>query len=473
MPYDLPQTTHDIKLPACIQSNLPVPASDPKLKEQLIKLLATSYVRREGRFFHIDRPGVPLTREDLQRSFLCQAQKFNDETPISKPILKEVFNTAITEISADTNRSIPVWTGRIIAYPGSLERRIPLESGQFDLNAWVQPAYRAANAAEGGLGCFRLFFDQLFPRKEEQERVLDWLAWCLQNEGKKPNWAVMLYSQNKGTGKSTFCKIAARLFGEDNTSIENSLEKVAGKFNAPILSKKLVICEEVNLRPESEVGNKLKTLITEAFTTVESKGRDVSKVQLFSVFLLNSNHLPLWIEAGERRFYILDVNHDGHASGSQAASFGKLVNTINKALESDERVSELYHWLMARELNPECDPMALNTAVHGTDVMKRILANQMSATSQQLAEFLGREKAIAITEQDLRAYVSNEMRLKPSAIRHLMSEQGWNRYTVKWGGVDYARAIWTAPKYLVDRGNILGPNGYKQAVCDVLWDAQP
>ncbi|MCL7465655.1 DUF5906 domain-containing protein [Phaeovulum sp. NW3] len=281
----------------------------------------------------------------------------------------------------------------------------------------------------------------------------------------------MLYSKTKGTGKSTFCKIAARLFGKENTSIENSIEKVAGKFNGPVLSKKLVICEEVNLRPDSDVGNKLKTLITEPYTTAENKGRDVAKVELFSLFLLNSNHLPLWIEPGERRFYVVDVDHDGHASGPRAETFIKLIKAIDNVLQSDERVAELYQWLMARQLADDFDPMSLNTAVHGTEVMKRILANQTSATTQQLSEFLGREGAIAITEQDLRAYVTREMNLKPSAIRHMMSELGWARSAVKWGGVDYARAVWTAPSHAIDRGNIIGPNGDKRAICDVLWDA--
>jgi hypothetical protein len=316
------------------------------------------------------------------------------------------------------------------------------------------------------------FLHMLLPREQERNRVLDWLAWSLQNEGRKPNWAVMLYSREKGTGKSTFSKIATRLFGTENASVENSIEKVAAKFNGPILTMKLVVCEEVNLRPDSDLGNKFKTLITEPFTTTERKGRDVETVKLHSCFLLTSNHLPLWIEPGERRFYVVDVGHEGHASGPNAAAFTKVVSAVEAALQDDVKVAAFYQSLMTRTLSDDFDPMSLNTNLHGTAVMKRLLANQTPATTQQVKEFLGHEQAIAMAESDLRAYVCKEMRLKANSIRHIMSELEWSRHDVKWGGKDYTRALWTAPDYGVDRGHIVGPNGFKKPVCDVLWASE-
>lgn len=445
--------------------------SELSLKDRLIYLLATTYVRRENRFFHIDRPYESITREDLQRVFLTPAKILNGGVPVPSAVMKEVYDTAIRQNNADETRSIPVWTGTIAPFPGNRKRRIQLESGQFVLNSWREPNYRAENDIQASFGVFILFFQFIFQNLAERTRVLDWLAWCLQNEGKKPNWALLLYSREKGTGKSTFSKIAAHLFGHENTSIENNIEKVAGKFNGPILNKKLVVCEEVNLRPDSDVGNKLKTLITEPFTTAERKGRDVEKVPLHSCFILNSNHLPLWIEQGERRFYVLDVGHDGHASGPKAAAFALLVKTIDEALQDQKQVAQLYQALMTRELSADFDALSLNTELHGTEIMKKLLVHHLPATTQQLSEYLGREGCIAITEQDLRVYVAAEMRVNVNSIKYMMGDLGWTRHEVKWGGKDYQRALWTAPKYTVDRGDILGPDGFKKAVCDVLWDA--
>lgn len=472
---ELPSEPADPALVSATLADQVQPALQPTDQSPLqvfVRLLATSYLRRENRFYHIDRPDEPLSRQDVELAFLTPASKLVPEGQLTSALMKRVFDQAISQRSADSNRCIPVWTGAKEPHPGNPARRIQLESGAFVLNTWTQPSYRQLKGVQPSFGVFAAFFFTLLQRPAELRRVLDWLAWCLQNESKKPNWAVMLYSAEKGTGKSTFCTIAEHLFGHSNTSVQNNVEKVAGKFNGPILGNKLIVCEEVQLRPDSEVGNKLKSLITGAHTTGEHKGRNVEKVPLFSCFLMNSNHLPLWLEPGERRVYLVDVGHEGHASGPQAQAFSQQVKDVEAALRDDAQVAALYLALLKRKLSADFDPFSLNTALHGTEVMKRVLTSNTPATTQQLSEFLGSEGTKAITEKDLRVYVSKEMRLSSNAIRHMMTDLSWTRHEVKWGGKDYARAIWVAPQHSIDRGNIYGPNGYQKAVCDTLWAAE-
>jgi hypothetical protein len=104
--------------------------------------------------------------------------------------------------------------------------------------------------------------------------------------------------------------------------------------------------------------------------------------------------------------------------------------------------------------------------------MRRLEANQVPATTQQLAEYLGGEQAVAISEKDLRAYVSKEMRLSANSLQYMMTDLGWRRYKAKYGGKDYARAFWVKEPYALDRGQIIGPDGSKQAVCDALWASE-
>lgn len=44
---------------------------------------------------------------------------------------------------------------------------------------------------------------------------------------------------------------------------QNNVDKLTGRFNATVLTRKLVICEELNLRQDSPQGNALKTYLTE------------------------------------------------------------------------------------------------------------------------------------------------------------------------------------------------------------------
>jgi hypothetical protein len=268
----LHQPTHNLPIPAP-QHAVATLAPPADLTEKLIRELATNYVRREGRFYDVENSETALSRDDLQRAFLARIQPRLQGEALPKNILKEVFDTAIFQNNPDPYRAIPVWLGRTTAYPGNPNRRILLESGVCILNSWKSPEYRKLPDTGHAPLIFEAFFSLIFQRPNECDRVLDWLAWCLQNEAKKPNWAVMLYSKEKGTGKSTFCRIAARLFGQQNSSMENSIEKVAAKFNGPILGRKLIVCEEVNLRAESDVGNKLKTLITEPGTPRDRQPR--------------------------------------------------------------------------------------------------------------------------------------------------------------------------------------------------------
>ena len=55
-----------------------------------------------------------------------------------------------------------------------------------------------------------------------------------------------------------------------------------------------------------------------------------------------------------------------------------------------------------------------------------------------------------------------------SQLPHVMQELGWHLDKVKWGGKDYARAIWVKQGYSLLRGRVSGPEEY-----DYEIDKQP
>lgn len=65
----------------------------------------------------------------------------------------------------------------------------------------------------------------------------------------------------------------------------------------------------------------------------------------------------------------------------------------------------------------------------------------------------------------IRVFVE-DLKTNQNRIRHMMPELGWRSEHVKWGGVDYARAIWVHPDYQVAQGHVRGPDGYEQPIRD-------
>lgn len=451
----------NLELPA-----VPISTSD-NIIEQLILALSSRYVRRENRFFNIERPNQSLSNRDVQQAFLHQLPTIVPTAVVTSDMLKRVFFTAIEQKQTDTKRTIPVWGGTIQCVPGCPERIIWQSTGTVVLNSWKPPEYRASVDDPDSTALLR-FIVRLFPLREELIRVLDWLAWCLQNEAEKPAWALMLYSREKGTGKSTFCDIARHLFGHENTATQNNVDKLTSKFNGTVLGSKLIISEEVTLRPDSTQSNTLKTYITDKWVLSERKGFEAERLPLISCFLFTSNHLPTWLEEGERRYYVIDTGHSGHASGPEAAEFSALVGEVAAALNNPANVRALYEGLMSRKLNAEFNPHSLDSVRHGTALMKRLQSSSRATNLDQLDEFLNREGRKVMTQTDVKVYVTKEFHVSGNSVRHLMTEVGWTQYTVKWGGVDYARAIWARPGYTVVDGNIIGSDGSIEAVCDHL-----
>jgi len=39
-------------------------------QDQLIRLLASRYLRQENRFYHVDQPNQPLSRRDVEQTFM-------------------------------------------------------------------------------------------------------------------------------------------------------------------------------------------------------------------------------------------------------------------------------------------------------------------------------------------------------------------------------------------------------------------
>jgi len=425
------------------------------------RTIASWFLRADNHFYLTDRPTRKYSYDDVVRICLRRLPNEFSDLELKPEQVSAALKLAVSEKTSNTETSIGVWDGSSVCLPGN-DDRIIARDGICQINTWTTPSYRKLSVDKADSSLLDELLEQMFPHPEDRRVFMDWLAWCLQNEADKPGWAIFLYSRSKGTGKSTLCHLVSRLFGLENSISQNSIEKLTGKFNHTILTSKLVVSEELRLKPDSVQGNTLKTYITEKLTASEKKGREVERLEQSCCFLFTSNHYPFWIEAGDRRYYVIDCDHQGHSSGPGAEKFGELVGRVLDALQDDRQIALIYNALLARKLSNDFDPRSLNLARVETPLMLELREGSRDVQLERLEQFLNARGLVAVSLEDLDTIFTRHLKTNPNRIRYFMQDLGWRQAKGKCGGVDHSRVVYLKPGYQLSKGRIVGADGYDE-----------
>ena len=428
--------------------------------EEILQTVAQWYVRKNNKYYDVDVPGEVLARDDVERIIIHRLKLAFPGNNIPQDVVRQILQMLIRDIFVSPRESIPIWSGIRKSVPGNESKLIFSSSMTATINTWRVPDYRRLGERQADWGPFEKFLEHMLPREAEQDMVINWLAWCLQNESQKPGWAPFLYSSTKGSGKSTLALICAKLFGEQNSSTENNVSKLVSRFNAPVLENKFVICEELQIPPGSDKANAVKTFITERYTMTEHKGHDVQLVEQVCAFMFTTNHVPFWLEQDDRRFYVVEVDHDGHQFGPKADVFGALVAETLEYLEDPFNLVMLYNALMQHRIPKGFSAISLDVQRASTGVMKTIQSASWDLNIELFEDELNRMQLVAIPASSLTTFSEAFAKMKVNAMKHWLFDLKWEREKVKWGGADYARFIFIRPEYTMRGGTIYGPGGW-------------
>ena len=400
----------------------------------VLRIVSGWYVRREFGYFDINRLSQSLTKPDLMNVLSVRLKQTFPKINLNQKTFKSLCDALMENVTAEPGLTIPVWSGTTVSMPGSDERML-FSDGMVTINTWVKPAFRNLPRTQANLAVFDEFLTFIFKNPAEKEVFLDWLSWCLQHEDDKPSWAIFLFSKNHGTGKSTLAEIIKKLFGEENTSEQQGIKPIISRFNKPVLGKKLIYAEEVKVAPNSDDGNKLKTLISERQTMAESKGKDIEAVDHRCCFILTTNHKPIWLEPGDRRFYIIHVDHEGYsAGGKEYDTFVDLVKRVKDTYGSQEELSSLYTALLKRQQSQAFNPYSLNVNALATEVMRDINNLSPDIVEEMLAEFLEEHKLLFIPVQYTHKIIEYFAHRNPNASKYSFDSLGWKKDKFAWGG---------------------------------------
>lgn len=184
---------------------------------------------------------------------------------------------------------------------------------------------------------------------------------------------LLLVSEERNTGKSTFLNFLKAVFGDNVTF--NTNEDFRSQFNSDWAGKLLIVVDEVllNRREDSE---RLKNLSTTFNHKVEAKGKDRTGIAFFAKFVLCSNneYLPVIIDAGETRYWVRKIN--------------PLQNDDTNFLQKlKEEIPAFLFFLTQRELSTEKESrMWFNPKLTHTAALQKIIRSNRNRLEIEMAE---------------------------------------------------------------------------------------
>jgi hypothetical protein len=265
----------------------------------------------------------------------------------------------------------------------------------------------------------------------------------------------MFYSQKQGTGKTVLTDLVKDLFGAANTSRINGVRQLVARFNKEVLQHKLVVVEEIEVRKGSKEANQVKSLITEDSTTVEAKGLPSSVEAINCAFLMTTNHLPTWLEEADRRFFILNFDHEGYNNGGRDyEKFVGLVKNLKEQVGTPAGIMGIYDDLMARDLTDH-NAMSLDVMKHSTSLMRELKVLTPDVVKEQIKEVLSRHGIVFLMSKQATDLINCFAFREANSQTHLFTELGYKKARFAWGGVKSQRACWFLPSADPERGEVL------------------
>jgi len=249
------------------------------------------------------------------------------------------------------NQRIPMWDATDF-WPGKGETYVRRD-GKRILNTYL-PLPPLVGGEGGDAKLWREQIEMSYG--EDCEMLYDWMAWVMQNPGKKVGFALALYSEHEGAGKDFLLyPLMKYLGGYAGTS---QLHQLGDEKNAGLLLRKLVLTvqegSEGRFHDKVNMAERLKPLIAAPpdTLTVREMRKDFYEVQnvLNMVFLLNHKD-ALYIDPQSRRYYPIVTDFGGQWGEDKAAKAEWWKPRWDWLKEGDgEGWKEVAQWLLDRRV---------------------------------------------------------------------------------------------------------------------------
>lgn len=322
-------------------------------------------------------------------------------------------------------------------------------AGQRYLNAYLPGQVpRAAASYQGhwAIEVWRGHLQNILP--DDWSLLLQWLAYNVQNPGKKVLWAPIIKG-TQGDGKTSIGNMMGAVMGSNNAKVVGP-ESLHSDFNGYAEGSCVAFLEEIRVKGHNrhDAMNKLKPLITNSVIEVVRKGQDGRNVPNVTNYMAFTNFEDaLVLDVNDRRwgvFFTRFQDREGMAAASIDADYWVRLHDAYKS-----HADVLRAWLLSVDVSG-FDP---NAAPPITAAKMAMIKSSVSGDAVMLAELiaLGGEgvapHAVATDCLGAAAKAAHQQPLATTRLAQAMIELGWRplEKTMKWNGK--ARRVYIDGRY--------------------------
>lgn len=249
-------------------------------------------------WFHSVQPELFVHRDHPSR--LYSAQEFNSEVAPFSAV--EDLARLVRKDAANKMRSVHYVPALSSGLSGTVER------GQF-INTY---APGPIIAREGDASPWIDYMSCLIQEDLDRHEVMRWCATLIDRPGTKMAYGLLLVSETQGVGKTTLGeKILGPLVGFENVSFPSESDIVDSQFNSWIAHKRLSIVNEIYAGNSNKAYNRLKSIITDRFITVNKKHQSTYELENWThIFACSNSMRAIKIAMEDRRWLVPKVTEE-------------------------------------------------------------------------------------------------------------------------------------------------------------------
>jgi len=243
--------------------------------------------------------------EGMERFYDLKHKQWNTEkgfNNIMAPITQELRHSNTFHMNPDSIRA------QKITFDPKVKQQIFTKDGTTYLNDYEDPKPKRV---KGDITKFLNHLAYLVPDELNREYLIKWIAYKIQNPGKKMMCSILMMSEVEGVGKTTIFKMMRHCLGYDYAT-QVQQKQVMSQFNDWAVNKLLIGVEEIAIKGNYEERSTnmdiFKFLITEDTLNINLKNEKNYVIpNLIDCLFFSNNPQPITLTPWSRRFWVWKV----------------------------------------------------------------------------------------------------------------------------------------------------------------------